>query len=355
MQVNIQQSTSWKRWAGGSSQSIAHTLACYFGSFLISPNETQSPTHFAKKSHTHTTQKAQHNTTFSSQPQFINFFDPYNPITPQSHSQLTNEKKKRKKETNMSVPDYDFNGDHDDDGMHSHFPKNKFESDLNSKIMLTAIVSLSGVIVLVVALHIYARCVLRRQARQRFALRQLGLTVAHVRSNEPPKTGLDPLVIQSLPMFVFKQRDAEDGAASTIIECAVCLSVLEKEEIARLLPNCKHIFHAECIDKWLSSHSTCPICRTEAEPRVLPVPREGPAGLAAGGGGGAPNAPPMDRVNSGLSCMEGTSYGLNNSSEKVSGSSSRLNSFKRMLSREKSLKRIHSCGEDDDTEDLERQ
>lgn len=260
----------------------------------------------------------------------------------------------------MSGPDYpaDFFGDRDNDG-HSFFPKDNNESDLNSKIMLTAIVSLSGVIVLVVALHIYARCVLRRQARQRFALRQLGLTVAHVRSNEPPKTGLDPMVIQSLPMFVFKQRDAEDGAASTIIECAVCLSVLEKEEIARLLPNCKHIFHAECIDKWLSSHSTCPICRTEAEPRVLPVPREGPAGPAAagGGGGGAPNAPPMpmDRVNSGLSCMEGTSYGVTNSSEKVSGSSSRLNSFKRMLSREKSLKRIHSCGEDDDIEDLERQ
>ncbi|KAL0002069.1 hypothetical protein SO802_015850 [Lithocarpus litseifolius] len=253
----------------------------------------------------------------------------------------------------MSGPDNpDFFGDPDNDRTPSFFPKHNNESDLNSKIMLTAIVSLSVVIVLVIALHIYARCVLRRQARQRFALRQLGLTVAHVRSNEPPKTGLDPLVIQSLPMFVFKQRDAEDGAASTIMECAVCLSVLEKEEIARLLPNCKHIFHAQCIDKWLSSHSTCPICRTEAEPRVLPVPREGPAGLAAGG---APNAPPMDRVNSGLSCMEGTSYGVNNSSEKVSGSSSRLNSFKRMLSREKSSKRIHSCGEDDDTEDLERQ
>lgn len=256
------------------------------------------------------------------------------------------------------MPDPDdsvFDGDHD--GMQTFRHRNNNESDLNSKIMLTAIVSLSVVIVLVLALHIYARCVLRRQARQRFALRQLGLTVAHVRSNEPPKTGLDPLVIQSLPMFVFKQRDAEDGAASTVIECAVCLSMLEKEEIARLLPNCKHIFHAECIDKWLSSHSTCPICRTEAEPRVLPEPREGPAGLAAAAAAaaGAPSAPPMDRVNLGLSCMEGTSYGVTNSSEKVSGSSSRLNSFKRMLSREKSSKRIHSCGEDDDTEDLERQ
>ena len=244
----------------------------------------------------------------------------------------------------MSPPDMhplDHDDDHGDDPFY-----HKNVNDLNSKIMLTAIISLSAVIVLVIALHIYARYVLRRQARQRAAVRQLGLTVAHVRSSEPPKTGLDPLVIQSLPMFVFKQRDGENSTmSSNTTECAVCLSMLEKEEMARLLPNCKHIFHAECIDKWLSSHSTCPICRTEAQPRVQPESREGPADPSVG----APTAPPLERVNSGLSCMEGPS-------EKVSGSSSsRLNSFKRMLSREKSSKRIHSCGEDDDTEDLERQ
>ncbi|KAF5481389.1 hypothetical protein F2P56_002044 [Juglans regia] len=253
--------------------------------------------------------------------------------------------------------------DEDDDHDDFFLRHRKVNSDLNSKIMLVAIVSLSVVIFLVIALHIYARCVLRRQARRRAAIRQLGLTVAHARSSQQPKTGLDPTVIASLPVFVFKQRDdgddhhhSEDDASAT--ECAVCLSMLENEEMARLLPNCKHIFHAECIDKWLGSHSTCPICRTEAKPLVQPVNREGPAGLA--GGITAPTDPRLDtslQINPGVSYMAaGTSDGCSQSTEKASGSTSRLNSFKRILSRERSSRRIHSCsGEDDAIEDLERQ
>lgn len=30
----------------------------------------------------------------------------------------------------------------------------------------------------------------------------------------------------------------------------------------RILPKCRHEFHAECIDMWFSSHSTCPLCRS---------------------------------------------------------------------------------------------
>lgn len=233
--------------------------------------------------------------------------------------------------------------------------------------MLVAIVSLSVVILLVIALHVYVRCVLRRQARRRAAIRQLGLTVAHARSSQQqqPKIGLDPTVIASLPMFAFKQRDEgdhhDDASSTSATECAVCLSILENEEMARLLPNCKHIFHAECIDKWLGSHSTCPICRTEANPLVQPVPREGPAGLA--GGSTAPTAPILGSLqNSGFSWMaEGTSHdGFSQSTEKAAiASTSRLDSFKRILSRERSSRRsIPSRNGHEDHDaigDLERQ
>lgn len=234
--------------------------------------------------------------------------------------------------------------EYDSNGVFNH----RSVYNLNSKIMLTAIISLSMVVVVVIALHLYARCVLRRQARRRDALLQLGLTVAHARSSERPNRGLHPTVIASLPVFVFKGED--DATATSTTECAVCLSMIENEEMARLLPNCKHVFHAECVDKWLGSHSTCPICRTEAEPLVRPEPREAPAGPA---GGTAPTAPPQ--IFSGLSCMEGTSAGATQSSEKVSGSSSRLNSFRRILTRERSSTRVHSRDEDDVIQDLERQ
>ncbi|CAH2070494.1 unnamed protein product [Thlaspi arvense] len=47
------------------------------------------------------------------------------------------------------------------------------------------------------------------------------------------------------------------------IECAVCLNEFEDEEPLRWMPPCRHTFHASCIDVWLSSRSTCPVCRAD--------------------------------------------------------------------------------------------
>ncbi|CAL0322581.1 unnamed protein product [Lupinus luteus] len=189
----------------------------------------------------------------------------------------------------------------------------KGHNDFNKKILFASVVSLSIVLVLVFALHLYARFVLRRQARRRAAIHHLMLTVAHAnaQTNEPHNTGLDPLVIKALPMFNFK-RKREDHDYD---ECAVCLSALESEEIVRF----KHTFHIDCIDTWLASHSTCPICRTKAEPRLESQPREGPNGLALHG---APTAPHL------VELIEGTSDGTSIcGSPKVNGSNSRFSSF----------------------------
>jgi len=45
--------------------------------------------------------------------------------------------------------------------------------------------------------------------------------------------------------------------------CAVCLENIEIGEWYKKLPNCEHCFHATCIDQWLSTRATCPICREE--------------------------------------------------------------------------------------------
>uniref|UniRef100_A0A2P2Q4T6 Uncharacterized protein MANES_09G090000 n=1 Tax=Rhizophora mucronata TaxID=61149 RepID=A0A2P2Q4T6_RHIMU len=44
-------------------------------------------------------------------------------------------------------------------------------------------------------------------------------------------------------------------------ECPVCLSVFAEGEDLKQLGVCKHSFHADCINKWLNSHSNCPVCR----------------------------------------------------------------------------------------------
>jgi E3 ubiquitin-protein ligase ATL6/9/15/31/42/55 len=74
-------------------------------------------------------------------------------------------------------------------------------------------------------------------------------------------SGVEKKVIETLPFFKFSSlKGTKQG-----LECTVCLSKFEDEEILRLLPKCKHAFHMNCIDQWLESHSTCPLCRYMVE------------------------------------------------------------------------------------------
>ncbi|KAL9327347.1 hypothetical protein ACSQ67_007992 [Phaseolus vulgaris] len=71
-------------------------------------------------------------------------------------------------------------------------------------------------------------------------------------------TGLDEALIKSIAIFKYKKRD---GGSVEVTDCSVCLSEFEDDESVRLLPKCSHVFHAPCIDTWLKSHSSCPLCR----------------------------------------------------------------------------------------------
>lgn len=42
-------------------------------------------------------------------------------------------------------------------------------------------------------------------------------------------------------------------------DCAICMEEFGCE-ICKEMP-CKHVFHGECIEKWLNIHGTCPVCR----------------------------------------------------------------------------------------------
>ena len=53
-------------------------------------------------------------------------------------------------------------------------------------------------------------------------------------------------------------RAAYDSCTS----CSICLSPFEEEETLRLLPQCGHCFHTECILPWLTQKkSFCPLCQ----------------------------------------------------------------------------------------------
>lgn len=79
---------------------------------------------------------------------------------------------------------------------------------------------------------------------------------------------------ESLAVTAF--RDAVERSPATINDtCAVCLGDLEDDDEIRELRNCNHVFHRDCIDRWLEyecrggdedNHRTCPLCRTPLLP-----------------------------------------------------------------------------------------
>ncbi|GAB2234729.1 hypothetical protein Droror1_Dr00003994 [Drosera rotundifolia] len=203
------------------------------------------------------------------------------------------------------------------------FP-NTNATNISERVIISAGISLAFVIAIVFTLHIYARLVLSRQARQQ--QREFDFQVSRLFRVDPPprSTGLDPKVMATIPIFKFKNAGGADQG--NVVECAVCLSAIETGEFVRSLPNCKHVFHAECIGRWLGGHLTCPVCRTEATPRPMPEPREPPAMGSFMG----VMAPPF-------AVEEGTSDSAALSLVgKAGGSSFRLTSFTRMLSRDRS-------------------
>ncbi|KAG6582503.1 RING-H2 finger protein ATL51, partial [Cucurbita argyrosperma subsp. argyrosperma] len=84
----------------------------------------------------------------------------------------------------------------------------------------------------------------------------------------PPPTGLDHALIESITVCKYKRGD--DLVEGT--DCSVCLSEFQENESLRLLPKCSHAFHLPCIDTWLKSHSTCPLCRSNISPTNLSPP-----------------------------------------------------------------------------------
>ncbi|KAJ1278775.1 hypothetical protein BS78_04G104700 [Paspalum vaginatum] len=76
------------------------------------------------------------------------------------------------------------------------------------------------------------------------------------------RCGLAPSALSAIPKLAY-QRGAGAGPGCGWAQCAICLAVVRDGETVRLLPACGHLFHVDCIDLWLRSHATCPLCRRD--------------------------------------------------------------------------------------------
>ncbi|KAI5348947.1 hypothetical protein L3X38_001834 [Prunus dulcis] len=128
-------------------------------------------------------------------------------------------------------------------------------------IILAIIFFVSGL------LHLLVRFLLRPSSRDADDLESVTVLQGQLQQLfHLHDAGVDQSFIDTLPIFHYK---AIIGLKNPF-DCAVCLCEFETEDKLRLLPKCSHAFHMDCIDTWLLSHSTCPLCRATLLPDFSP-------------------------------------------------------------------------------------
>ncbi|PRQ59476.1 putative transcription factor C2H2 family [Rosa chinensis] len=116
------------------------------------------------------------------------------------------------------------------------------------------VVILFTVVLLVTVFLLYARWVCRyRPSNSPFS--------SHAPNAPPQKPrGLDAALIRGLPIILYQSSGNSEAAGCG--ECSICLGVFEDGEKVKVLPQCRHCYHSDCVDTWLSAQSSCPLCRT---------------------------------------------------------------------------------------------
>lgn len=68
--------------------------------------------------------------------------------------------------------------------------------------------------------------------------------------------------IEKLPTETYGLSHVGTDADDSERKCLICQHEYLPHEKLRRLPMCKHCFHVECCDRWLSRTDLCPYCRT---------------------------------------------------------------------------------------------
>ncbi|XP_078173708.1 RING-H2 finger protein ATL57-like [Carex rostrata] len=133
------------------------------------------------------------------------------------------------------------------------------DSGLNLATTLVGFVVSLGLIIFVCARVVCGRSesVDLRTVPYEFEMRSQMRATQNIMQPECIVDGLEPVVIAAMPTLKYIKQPP----CVTEDQCTICLGEYEERDILRIMPTCGHNFHSGCIDVWLESHSTCPICR----------------------------------------------------------------------------------------------
>lgn len=111
--------------------------------------------------------------------------------------------------------------------------------------MAIILIILACAAVLAFSLHAAGRLILRL-----VALRRNSASTTKSKNGNFSESPSSPVVFS-----------ADTRLARAEAECAICLSEFVDGERVRVLPNCGHGFHANCVEEWIVVRSSCPTCR----------------------------------------------------------------------------------------------
>ncbi|XP_071741127.1 RING-H2 finger protein ATL78-like, partial [Rutidosis leptorrhynchoides] len=145
-------------------------------------------------------------------------------------------------QTDINIPPSSANGTSTDGGYTTG--DNNFDNN-----MMIILAVLLCALICALGLNSVVRCFFR--CGRTFVFENPRQTTTGVISNDRKQGKLSdiPVVVYRLEM------------KSPVTDCPICLGDFTEGEKVRILPKCKHWFHVKCIDRWLLSHSSCPICR----------------------------------------------------------------------------------------------
>jgi len=129
--------------------------------------------------------------------------------------------------------------------------------------MAVILAALLAALALGLALNAAARYLLRR-ARRRGAGSgdHQGNSGSGVSVEDPEKPPVE-LEAAPPPPPALVYSAAGTKLAGAAVECAICLTEFADGDAVRVMPACRHGFHARCIERWLAGgrRSSCPTCR----------------------------------------------------------------------------------------------
>ncbi|GMH23276.1 hypothetical protein Nepgr_025119 [Nepenthes gracilis] len=127
--------------------------------------------------------------------------------------------------------------------------KPKFLSLLRQALIMALVISLFVVFVGIATVIFIHLCIAGGRVRRRHRNQP---------KSDRTRSGYSPEELKSLP--ITKLKPETEWISGEL--CAICLDNLSEGDWCRVLPDCKHLFHSHCVDKWLLKVATCPVCRT---------------------------------------------------------------------------------------------